>query len=198
MKRWILALALLVCAVPAAAGGFSLFATGMTTDDADDEVGLGAKLEFNAGRWVDLQARVANYENLVTDAAPNVYEIQAVPIDFGVNWDIGDPAKTANGYVGGGISYWVMDFSYDTTTPAGPPRGIDIDPESGWYAEVGVDVAVHRAYSFFAEAVWRYVKTEVEGDDLGLPLDQGVSLTGVAVNLGMTLNWDFGGSGGSY
>jgi outer membrane protein W len=198
MKRWILALALLVCAGPAAAGGFSLFATGMTTDDADDEVGFGAKVELNAGRHVDFQLRAATYEDLVTDPNPNVYEIQATPIDFGVNWDFGDPSRTANGYLGAGISYWVMDFSVDTTIPAGPPRGVDIDPENGWYVEAGVDVAAHGVWSFFVEAVWREVSTEVEGDDLGLPTDQDVSLTGIAVNLGATINWDFGSGGGGY
>ncbi len=196
MKRWIMASALLVCAAPAAAGGFSLFATGMTTDDADDEVGLGVKLEFNAGRRVDVQLRAATYEDLLTDPAPNVYEIQATPIDFGINWDFGPPEKKTNAYFGGGVSYWVMDFSVDTTTSAGPPRGVDIDPEKGWYLEGGFDVAVRGPWSFFAEVVWREVSTEVEGDDLGLPIDQDVSLTGVAVNLGATLNWDFGAGGG--
>lgn len=200
MKRWLLALALLVCAVPAAAGGFSLFGTVITTDDADDEVGLGAKLEFDAGRYLDLQLRVATYEDLVTDARPEVYEIQATPIDFGVNWDFGDPEQTANAYVGLGLSYWVMDFSVDSTTNAGPPRGVDIDPENGFYAEVGVDIAVHRHWSVFVEAVWREVSTEVEGDDLDRPIDQDVSLTGVAANVGLKLNWDFstGRTGRSY
>ncbi len=200
MKRWMLALALLVCAVPASAGGFSLFGSVIETDDANDEVGPGVKLEFGAGRYADLQVRVATYEDLETDAEPNVYEIQATPIDFGMNWDFGDPAKKVNPYVGGGISYWVMDFSVDTAIQGGlpPPRGVDIDPENGWYFEAGVDVEVHHIWSFFIEAVWREVSTEVEGDDLGLPVDQDVSLTGAAVNAGATLRWDIGMGRGDY
>ncbi len=189
MKRWILALALLVCAAPAWAAGFSLFGSVITTDDADDEEGLGVKAEFGGGEHVDFQIRAAVYEDLLTDADPNVYEIQAVPIDLGINYDFGAEDAKVNAFVGGGVSYWVMDFSVDTTVVEGPPRGADIDPEVGWYAEVGVDVDVHRHWSILLEAVWREVSTEVEGDDVGLPTDQDVSLTGLAGNLGVTLRW---------
>jgi len=188
MKRWILALGLwALVANPAWSSSFGLFATGIWTDDAGEEVGLGLLLEFDAGRHVDFQIRGSLYEDLETDADPEVYDIQAAPIDLGFNYDfrLGEKIQP---YVGLGLTYWILDFSTDTT-PGTPGRGIDIDGENGAYAEVGIEISVHRTWHAFIEGVYRVAKAEVEGDDLGHPTDQEVKLNGVAVNVGAKIAW---------
>lgn len=188
MKRWILALGLwALVASPAWSSSFGLFATGITTDDAGEEIGLGLLLEFDMGSHVDFQVRGSLYEDLETDADPVVYDIQAAPIDVGFNYDF-LPDDRMNFYVGLGLTHWVLDFSTDTT-PGTPGRGIDIDGENGVYAELGIELAVHRTWHGFLEAVYRTAKAEVEGDDLGMPTDQEVKLNGVAVNVGAKIAW---------
>jgi opacity protein-like surface antigen len=188
MNRWILTLGLLaLCASPASSSSFGLFATGIFTDEAGDEVGLGLLLEFDAGRHVDFQIRGSLFEDLESDADPDVYDIQAAPIDLGFNYDF-RPNEKIRPYVGLGVTYWVLDFSTDTT-PGTPGRGKDIDGENGAYAELGIEFAVHRTWHAFIEAVYRIAKAEVEGDDLGGPIDQDVKLNSAAVNVGAKISW---------
>ena len=189
MKRWIVALGLLaLCAGPTFAGGIGLFGGYVAPSDADEQEGFGIKAQFDTGRHADFQIRLSVYEDVLTDANPEIFQMEVVPFDLGFNWDFGEDRR-ANPYVGGGLTYWVLDFSYDSTLGVDPPRGVDADPEIGVYVEAGVEADLNDIWEFFAEVVFRTGTAEAEGDDLGTFRDQEVDLSGVAGHLGLSISW---------
>lgn len=188
MKRWILGLLVIaVCAAPATANSIGFFASSYSPDDTDGGEGFGLDFEFGSGA-LELEFRVAVYEELLTDANPHVFSLQAVPIDFGVNRSIGGGGRVTP-YYGGGITYAIFDFDVDTTIFPEGTRGPDIDPEIGFFAQVGIEFGINKNWEGSAEVVYRSLDAEVEGDDLGTFLDQKVSMTGAAFNLGLAVRW---------
>lgn len=197
VKQWILGplalvlvlvFALTLTAGQAAASSFGFFVTSYAPDDADAGEGLGFEFEFGSGP-VEFEMRISLYDELVTDPNPNIFNVEAIPIDFGINRSFGGGQKTVTPYFGGGITYAIFDFSFDTTTSAGPPRGVDIDPEIGFYGQVGLEFEINQTWKAFAEVIYRQIDAEIEGDDLGLPIDQELSMTGPAFNLGLAVRW---------
>jgi hypothetical protein len=191
MKRWIVALGLLaLCTGPTFAGGFGLFGGVLLPDDTDEPAGVGLKAQFNASPHVDFQIRVSVFEEAETSPTPEVFQLEITPVDLGFNWDFGEESRS-NPYVGLGVTYWILDFSADTTVFPDPVRGrgVDSDGEFGVYAEVGIEWDLNQTWMIFAEAVFRTGKAEAEGDDLGTFLDQDVTLTGAAGHLGLALRW---------
>lgn len=188
MKNWILGLLVLaLCAGPAAASSIGFFVSSYSPDDTDTGEGIGIDLEFGSGP-VEFELRFSLYEELVSAPIPEVYEIEAVPIDFGINRNFGR-GKTVTPYIGAGLSYIVFDFNVDTTITGGAPRSIDIDPEIGYYAQVGLEFKINETWKGSAEVLYRQVDAEAEGDDLGLPRDQRITMTGPALNFGLAVQW---------
>lgn len=196
VKQWILGplalvlvliVALTLTAGPADAGSLGFFVTSYAPDDADADAGVGFDFEFGSGP-TQFEMRISLYNELITDPNPDVFNVEAIPVDFGVNRSFGG-GQTVTPYFGGGITYAIFDFSFDTTTSAGPPRGVDIDPEIGFYVQIGLELEINQTWQAFAEVLYRQLDAEIEGDDLGLPIDQELSMTGPAFNLGLAVRW---------
>ena len=187
MKKWILGLVVLaLCAGPATASSIGIFASSYSPDDTAASEGIGVNFEF--GSKVEFQLRWTVYEDLLSDAGPEVYRIEASPLDLGVNYNLAS-GTTVTPYVGGGISYVVFDFDGDTSRTAGQPRAADIDPEFGIYGQFGVDFRLSTTWKIWAEVLYRMVDAEAESDDLGTPIDQKVSMSGPALNVGLAVQW---------
>jgi opacity protein-like surface antigen len=188
MKKWIPGLLVLaLCAAPAAASSIGFFVSSYSPSDTDASEGVGFDLEFGSGP-VEFEMRLSIYEELFSDANPKSFTIEAVPIDFGVNRSFAGGQKITP-YAGGGITYYVLDFGVTTTTTTGEPRGQDIDPEIGYYAQVGFEFQINSNWKGSLEALYRQVDTNVEGDDLGLEVNQKVDLGGGAINFGVAVQW---------
>jgi len=188
MKKLVLGLLVLaLCAGPASAGSVGLFGSSYSPNDTDSVEGFGVDFEAGEGR-TQFQMRFSLYTDFRTDPNPEIFELEATPIDFGVNWNFGGGASVKP-YGGIGVTYALFDFSVDTTPAPGQPRGVDIDPEFGYYAQIGLDFTLNDSWEMTAEAVYRILDAEVEVDDIGLPIDQAVSMSGVALNVGIGVHW---------
>ena len=187
MKKWILGLVVLaLCAGPSAASSIGIFASSYSPDDTAGSEGVGVNMEF--GSKVEFQMRWAVYEDLLSDPKPEVYRIEASPLDLGANYNFGS-GTTVTPYVGGGISYVVFDFDGDVSRTGGQPRAADIDPEFGIYVQFGLDFQLSTTWKIWAELLYRAVDAEAESDDLGTPRDQKVSMSGPALNVGLAVQW---------
>ena len=187
MKKLIFGLLVLaLCAGPASANSVGVFGSYYAPSDASSELGLGVDFEF--GSKVEFEIRWTAYDYLETDASPEVYRIQAYPLDLGVNYNFAG-GTTVQPYFGGGITYISFDFDTDTSRTTGQPRGADIDPEFEFFLQFGLDFQINTNWKATAEVVFRTVEAEVESDDLGTPLDQRVDLDGAAFNLGLAVQW---------
>lgn len=187
MKKLILGLLVVaLCAAPASASSIGLFASYYSPEDTSAEGGLGVDMEF--GDKVELEFRLTVYDYLLTDANPEVYRLQAVPFDVGVNYNFGS-GKTVTPYVGGGLSYMTFEFDTDASQTTGQPRGAAASQEIEFYAQLGLDFEINSTWTASAEVVLRSLDTEVENDDLGFPIDQRVGLSGPAFNIGLAVQW---------
>jgi len=187
MKKWIPGLLVLaLCAAPAAANNIGFFVSSYSPSDTDSSEGFGIDFEFGSGP-TEFEMRFSLYEDLMSGSRPMRYSLEAVPIDFGVNRNFGRGTFTP--YVGGGVTYFVFDFNVTTTTTTGEARGSDIDPEFGYYAQVGVEMKINDNWNASAEAIYRKVDANIEGDDLGLPISEKVDMGGGAINIGLAVHW---------
>ncbi len=188
MKKWTLGLLVIaLCAAPATANSIGFFASGYAPDDTDGSAGFGIDFEFGSGA-LEFELRFALYEELVADANPHAFSVEAVPIDFGLNRSFGGGSKVTP-YYGGGITYAIFDFDVDATIFPDGLRGFDIDPEIGFYAQIGVEFDISTNWEGYVEGIFRSLDAEVEGDDLGTFLDQELSMSGPALNIGLAVHW---------
>ena len=91
-------------------------------------------------------------------------------------------------YVGGGASYVVLDYDVDITI-LDQQRTTDIDPEWGYYVQLGVDFDMNDSSHVFLQGVYRFFEAEIEEDDLGLESDFGIDMVGGSLNLGVAFTW---------
>ncbi len=187
MKRWTLGLLVLtLCAAPATASSLGVFASTYSPDATGEGEGFGFDLRLGSGP-VEFELRMTIYEELETTATVVPLSIEAVPIDFGVNYRFGG-GRRAHPYIGGGASYVVLDYDVDITI-LNPQRTTDIDPEWGYYGQIGVDFDLNDQSHVFVQAIYRTFEAEAEEDDLGLEIDRGLNMKGGAFNLGFAFTW---------
>ena len=187
MKKWTLGLlALALCVGPASASSIGVFLSSYAPNGADTGEGFGVDFEF--GSKVEFEFRLSVHGDLYTDADPNVYRIDTVPIDMGINYNFGHGTKVTP-YVGGGFTYMVMDFDGDTSRNEGQPRGEAIKPELGGYGQLGLDFQTNPRWKASAEFLYRHVQAEIQSDDVGLPRDQRLDMNGPAFNIGLAVQW---------
>jgi hypothetical protein len=186
-KSAFIVLALLLTSVPATAGSLGIFGTSYSPSDTDTGEGVGLDVEFGSGHWT-LQFRGSLFEELTTDANPEIYEIEAVPYDLGLNYRFGNAARVTP-HVGGGVTYAVFHFDGDVTTTVNLPNSAAIDPELGFYVEVGVEFTFGKKAAIFADVVARNLEAEIEGNDVGLDIDQLVDMSGAAFHVGLAVVW---------
>jgi OmpW family len=185
-KSAFIVLALLLSSVPAMAGSVGIFGSTYAPQDTDSGEGVGIDVELGSGqlRWL---LRSTLYDRVTTDANPVAYDIEIVPSDLGFTYHFG--SSRLSPHVGGGLTYAVFHFDGDVTQTVNLPNAAAISPEFGFFAEVGVDFPVGRKAAIFADVVGRSLEAEVQGDDVGLVVDQKVDVGGVAVHLGVAVTW---------
>lgn len=182
MKKTLLfaAAALALMAGPAAATDFSVYGAYWNTQDADEALGVGAKLRL--GRFVELRGTYFSDVTADTDPERFDFEVSALPLEAGLRFDFGEN-ESFTPYVGGGAGYYRLD-----TTEG------DIDDEVGYYAVLGAEFARQPSgLGFMAEAIYRNMEATVTEDDDGFPDDIRddviLRLDGLGVNAGIV--WRF-------
>lgn len=182
MKKTILfAVAVLaILAGPAAATDFGVFGAYWDTQDADEALGVGAKVRL--GRFVEL--RGTYFSDVTTDTSPERFdfEVSAIPLEAGLRFDFAE-GSAFSPYLGGGAGYYLLD-----TTEG------QIDDEVGFYALVGAEFGQRASgLSFMAEAIYRQMEATVTEDEDGFPDDirddVAFQLDGLGVNAGIV--WRF-------
>lgn len=155
----------LLLAVPAPAAELAGFGAYWSTSDAEDALGVGARLR--AG-YFELRATYFSDVTADTDPEPADFEVSAVPLEAGLAYRFPVRGGTiVNPYVGAGLGYYLLDTSFG-----------DIDDESGWYAVAGADFGgLAQGLGFLAEGMYRNVETST------------FDLSGFAVNAGIV--WRF-------
>ncbi len=185
-KRAVMALGMLaLLAAPAsAASSIGLIVGYWDTDEADEEVGLGLKLDVDFGRSpVHLAIRGTYFEEF-SSAGPVPFHLEVFPFEAGLAYRFRE-GERVEPYVEAGLGYYVFNIS----RLAPPFRGAKLDDEAGWYGLVGADFAFHERWSFFAEGMWRNVDAKIEGEGLSDFDILGLELSGFAANVGVSFRF---------
>jgi len=174
MKRCAPVLAfVLMCAVgPAFAGSVGVYGTYWDGGDADPAYGAGARVGFDFLNWLELEFHGTWYQDLEDDAATQPIQVTATPIDGGLKFNL-LPESKFNVYVGGGVTYYLVDSNFG-----------DADNETSYYGEAGIEFGGEHA-KLFVEALWRDLDVTIE-DTLG---DSDADFSGVAGNVGLNWRW---------
>ena len=174
MKRILtcLAVVLLAGTVSAQAGTFGVFGSYWDSDEADTAAGVGAVVGFNFASRITLEFRGTYFEDFTADEFATTFDVSVIPIDAGIHFDI-LPDKTVNPYVGGGVTYYLLD------TDLG-----EIDDEAGYYVEAGLDFGGENI-RFFVEALYRQAEGTVESGGT----DADIDFTGITGNAGVIWRW---------
>ena len=189
MKRVAAAtLLLLLSSAPAWAGAAGVMFSYVSTDQADDDDGLGLKLDLDMGPRADFEIRASFFDNLLFPEEMPLFELETVAVDVGIGYDF--PARRATPYLGGGLSYLFINSDTRPEPPAvaAQMRG-RVKEEIGWYALGGVEVAVGRASEIFFEAGYRTLEAEIQGEGLQSFEAVGLDLSGGFGNIGIQIAW---------
>lgn len=193
------AVAVLLFAAPAQAGGFYLYGSFWNVSDLDDAAGAGAYVAFPLGQssW-SLDLRGTYYEQIddrdffrqLFDDDENPFlenSIDVLPLEAGVSYRF-DTAGSVHPRIGGGVSYFLLDTD----------RG-EVDDEVGWYVGGGLDFGAEDGFGFFVDTVYRSAEGTVESspvdfddvDDIdGIDFDDvRIDLDGFSVNAGVVWRW---------
>lgn len=182
LLKSMVALAFMAQAV--SAGYLGLFGAYWDPEDADSEIGFGAKLAFPLSPEFTLQFRGKYFEfeqegigGPGTRATLEVIPIQAALI---YNFQSDSPVRP---YIGGGVGYYLFDLEWADQQQVLQP---DVDDEVGYFALGGLRFEINPQFSLFAEASYTWVQIKriagfrTTGDD---------TLDGVGFNAGLTLHW---------
>ncbi|MDH3744101.1 MAG: porin family protein [Acidobacteriota bacterium] len=192
MKRSALlfGVAALLLTAPAMAGGIGLTASTWDTDTAGDDEGAGVKVEIDMGGAFELEMRWTFFDVLGQASQNDLFEFEAVPIDFGIAYNFRQDEKV-NPYLGVGGTYVTLkpnQGSADILNDPSRPRSQD---EFGYYGELGFEVRATNKLSFFIEGLYRNIKGEIRGRDLNTDpnLDFQLDLAGASANVGLLYRW---------
>lgn len=191
---FIVTTALLLSAAPASASGFSIFGAYWDTDDLGDVAGGGIAFGIPVSGRFDIDLRATYYEELVdqsfSDALDALFDddrvfersgVDVIPIEVGVRYNF-NPEGYANGYVGGGAGYYLLDSDFG-----------ELDDEFGPYVVLGGTFGRPGGIAFFVEGIYRKVEGSVEIDpqdfddidDIDFIDDVDVDLDGLGANAGI-------------
>jgi len=180
----------LLAPASASAGAFAVYGTWWDTDEADDVAGVGANYAWNLGEVVDLEARLAWYEELTEEPIDDFFSgnspiatgLTVIPVEVGLRFNFARDSEFWNPWAGGGLAYYVLD------TDSG-----NIDDEVGFYGTFGSTFGDGQGIDFYTEIGYRFAEATVEDLDLDFDglLDEtvDVNLNGPSVNAGVV--WKF-------
>ena len=186
MKKMIfLVVVLALAAMPSWGGDLGLLISYWDPDEIEDDTRGGIYLDFPVGT-LDFQTRIAFHEEMdFSDPVQGDFIIDPTTLDLGLAWDFPTSSADVEPFLAAGVSY--VDFKVN--------RGGRIKDEFGWYGGVGLDWNFASNGSVRAEALYRILSAEIQGDDLGVSpfpggfTDVPLDLNGVAVNFGIAYHW---------
>lgn len=190
MRNFLCVLGLFALSVaPLSAGGIGVGYSSWDTDTADDDQGASLKVEVDAGPSLDVEIRASFFDSFRQVSGSRLYEIEATPIDFGVNYDFATGGSLSP-YVAAGVTLLLISPNDQDTVFAAPSRPRSQE-EFGWYGGVGVDFKIGAAFGVYAEALYRDASGEVRGRDLTSEprADFEVDFGGVSGTVGLMFTW---------
>lgn len=190
MKKLVCLLGLFALATaPLSAGSLGVGYASWDTDTADDDQGAMVRVEVDLGSKLDLEVRASFFDSFRQVSGSRLFEIEATPIDLGVNYDF-SPGSRVSFYLAGGATMLLISPN-DQDTVFEPPSRPRSQEELGWYGGVGVDLRIARSWILFAEALYRDASGEVRGRDLTSEpvVDFEVDFGGVSGTVGLAFTW---------
>lgn len=187
MKKVLLVIGLVALLTgPAWAGGLGPMISYWSTEDLDDDTGFGAKFEVDVNDNWDVELRGSQLEGYELRRGELFFELEAFPVDLGLAYNF-NPGGTANGYLGFGGTYVLLDAD---TLRGDQVVSARMKDEFGFYVVAGLEVAMTSKLSLFAEGMYREAKGAIQGDDINSAfVDQDVDLTGPGAQVGLMLAW---------
>jgi hypothetical protein len=179
MRKALLVLGICILASPAwAGGGYSLFGSYGAVDNNEFGWGAGMRLTLGGERWVG-DLTFTWYEKL--DGVETIVgfedSIQVIPTEVGIRF-LMNPRGSVIPYLGGGLSFFYVNVNDGSA-----------DNPVGAYGVFGINFGGGGA-KFFAEAVYRYAKSDISYTYAGDQRWTGeMDVGGFAVNAGIT--WTF-------
>ncbi|HEU5181808.1 MAG TPA: outer membrane beta-barrel protein [Candidatus Polarisedimenticolia bacterium] len=159
-------------AVPAHAGTVGVYGAFWDTDDADSSWGAGARVGFDFLSWLELEFHGTYFPEFGGDVLGSDIDISVIPVDGGLKFKL-FPNKPATLYVGAGATYYFLDSD-----------DVEIDNETGYYAEAGVEFGGEHTRLFF-EVMWRAMDATI---DSGI-LSGDASFDGLTGQFGVNWTW---------
>ena len=159
-------------AAPSWAGSFGVYGAYWDADEADKSLGAGVRVGFDFVKFLELEFHGTHYPDFETRTLVTDFDIQATAVDGGLRVNF-LPVGPVNPYVGAGISRYFLDSDQG-----------DIDNETGWYGEAGLDLGGENC-RFFAEAMWRKLDAHISLEDFNTD----AQFDGIAFNVGALWRW---------
>ncbi len=182
--------ALMTSPTPAVAGGIGVLASTWDTETAGDDQGGGVKIELDMGDAFDFEFRWTLFDVFGQVSQGDLFEFEAAPIDVGLAYNFRRNEKV-NPYLGVGGTYVSLKPNQGSLDLLNDPSRPRSQEEFGYYGELGLEVRATQRISFFVEGLYRNIKGEVRGRDLGTDpnLEFQIDLAGASANLGLLYRW---------
>ena len=150
MRKALLVLGICILAVPAwAGGGYSLFGAWTEINEDASAPGAGMRLSVGGQNWVgDLTWTWLQQQDGVSTIAGFEDSLQVIPTDLGVRY-LFNTQGSFKPYIGAGGTFFYVNLNDGS-----------VDNTFGGYAMLGFSLGQSRT-KFFAEAIYRYGKSDV-------------------------------------
>lgn len=189
MKKALMTLGLAVLlAAPAMAGSVGVYGAWWTTEDASDSLGGGAWVDFYLGRGMEIELRGSHFSDFETvNDVGDTADLRVTAWDLGFTYNFGYGSDNKlNPYLGGGGTI----FSAELDRINNDKRLGTVDDEWGYYLVGGLEFPISPHFALVGEAMYRQVKFEILGNDLGFSgVKQVVDSKGFEGNVGIAFKW---------
>jgi hypothetical protein len=155
---------------------FGVFASYLDSDDLDEGLGGGVKLEMNPIDWLSLDARFSYIK--FDDVGFSDLDVEMVPVEVAGLLNIPLANERIVPYGGVGVGYYFMDSN----------RG-EIDDNVGFFPVVGLEMGGSPNFALFIEARWLVLETDVDAAEEALDDFDNTDIDGLGINLGLI--WRF-------
>ena len=175
-------------AAPLSAGGIGVGYSTWDTDTADDDQGASVKIEIDCGKNLDIEVRASFFDSLRQVNGPAVFEIEATPLDLGINYDFASSGGVTFSVAGGATMLFINPNELGGNNPPSRPHSQE---EFGWYGGLGLQFPVSSSFAIYAEALYRDASGEVRGRSLGMlpSADFEVDFGGGSGTVGLMFTW---------
>ena len=187
MKKLAITLGLvLLLSTPSWGAGLGVGITTWDTETVDSDEGFSVRAALDMGDRFDLELRASFLDGFAQVENNALFRLEATPIDVGFSYGLPSRGK-ASPYVGAGATFLFADVLFDGGVEPATGR-VEVNDEFGFYLVVGTDVDLGHNLAFYAEAMYRVIKTEVTADGFAFT-DFEADFAGPSGTLGVMLTW---------